>query len=213
MAPSDQSQFSKYYPTLQSVLSDVQSIVPPGQSSNNQQQAAVQSLGNQYTAESSEFRNKMSSSLEDQVDKYIDITHRLNDYNEIYNTNTYIYKELNKEQNRLGDFTNRLKNKIYISKQKSQMYEYETNKMKFYRNLFLVSCGLIIVLLMCASANITQKISSKLFYVILFSLTLVYVIAVSAFVYSNSFRSHTDWNKFYWGNIKNNKATPQCSST
>jgi lipopolysaccharide export LptBFGC system permease protein LptF len=203
-------QITQYYPTLQPLLADIQQMIPAGQSTATQQSNALNNIANTYTAESPEFRAYLESSLEDKVDKYIGISHRLNDFNEIYNTNKYIDKELRKEQYRIDDTTNKLKNKIYISKQKAQMYEYETNKLKFYKNLFLLTVALAITLMVFATYNLNNYIAPKAFYVLTGIAVFIYIVIVFVLLYANSYRSHTDWNKYNWGNISNNSNGQSC---
>jgi lipopolysaccharide export LptBFGC system permease protein LptF len=208
---SGNAQITQYYPTLQSLLSDIQQMVPAGQSTTVQQSNALNNIANTYSAESSEFKTYLESSLEDKVDKYIGISHRLNDFNEIYNTNKYIDKELRKEQSRIDDTTNKLKNKIYISKQKAQMYEYETNKLKFYKNLFLLTVALAIILMVFATYNLNNYIAQKAFYVLSGIAVFIYIGIVFVLLYANTYRSHTDWNKYNWGDISNNNGNNNCS--
>lgn len=212
MATVSTNQINQYYPTLQPLLANIQNIVPAGTTTTDQQRAALETIANKYTAESPEFKQQLTSSLEDQVDKYIGITDKLHDYNEIFNTNTYINKELKKEQKRINDITRDLKNQIYISKQKSQMYEYDTNKLNFYRGILLVSSFVILELFALVAAQLTNIIGSKVFYWIVSISGLVYLAVIISIVYANSFRSNTDWNKFQWGIINGDKTSDQTCS-
>ena len=90
------NEIGQYYPPLQSLLSEIQGMVPPGPSSNAQQGQALSQIVNAATAENAQFKGLLASSLDDQVTKYVDVSNRLNDFNEIYNTNKYIKKELTK---------------------------------------------------------------------------------------------------------------------
>jgi uncharacterized membrane protein len=203
-------QIAQFYPTLQPLLRDIQEMVPAGSSTTQQQSQALTTIANTNTAENQEFKTKLESSLTDHVSKYVGLTHRLNDYNEIYNTNKYIGTELKKADKEMNSVTRKLKNKIHISKQKSQMYEYQRNRLKFLKSLFLVSCFVIIDLLVLVAANLSGLIPTKLFYILIGVSVAIYLFIVYMLVYANSFRSHTDWNKFYWSSVNQEKNSETC---
>jgi hypothetical protein len=206
-AVSDTNNMLQYHSVLQSLLSDVQSSLPSGQSTSSQQQSAVANIATTYSSESTGFKDLMQSSLDDKVGNYVEITHKLNDYNEIYNTNKYIDNELTREKSRMNDLIQKLKNKIYISKQKSQMYEYNANRLKFNKGFFLFCCSFVINLLALAAALLANTISYTKFYVSIAIITIIYISIIVVLLYANSYRTHTDWNKFHWGSIYADKAT------
>lgn len=207
------NEIGQYYPPLQSLLSEIQGMVPPGPSSNAQQGQALSQIVNAATAENAQFKGLLASSLDDQVTKYVDVSNRLNDFNEIYNTNKYIKKELTKADRELEHKEKQLKSMIYITKQKSQMYDYERNKLNFYRNLFLVSCFVIVELLVMVAVHLNGLTSAKWLYTTVGISVAAYLLVVYIIVYSNSYRSHQDWNKFVWGVGPNGTSKQQtCSS-
>ena len=210
MAAATTPQIGQYYPSLKPLLAEIESMVPPGSSTNEQQGYAINEIVNQYTSESPEFKQKLASSLEQQVDKYVDLSHRLTDYNEIYNANSYIAQELGREESGLKDTTTRLKNTIYISKQKSQFYEYQKNKLSFYKGLFLVSCFIIVDVLTVTGSHMSGLISSESLYTITAVSVVIYLFVVYFLIYWNSTRTNTDWNKFNWGSVgtKNSSCPP-----
>ena len=205
------SQISQYYPVLQPLLTRTQEMIPTGASTADQQKEVLNSITNAYNAENSQFKNTLSRSLGSQVDKYIDLSHRLNDYNEIHNTNAYIKNELEKAGGDLKKLTEKLKNKIYISKQKSLLYNYEKNKLAFYKALFLISCFVLVDLMTIVTAHMNGLITIKTLYYIIGITAVIYVIAVYLIAYSNSRRTHTDWNKFVWSSVGSSNAST-CSN-
>jgi len=204
------TDINQYYPTLQPLLGNVQKMVPNGSSTSDGQKNALQEIAYQGTAEDGDFRSKLASSLNDQVSKYIEVSHRLNDYNEIYNTNSYIDKELKTSKKEITGVTQKLKNRIYSSKQKSQLYEYEKNKLSFYKSLFLVSCFVIVDLITLVGVHLQGVISEKTLYVVTGVSAGIYLLIVFVLVYANSFRTHTDWNKFYWESMNKDKNSMSC---
>ena len=201
MSTVNTTQLSQFYPILQPTLTEIQNIVSSGTSTNAQQSQAVAHLANQSTAETTEYKNQLAATLQDQASKYVDLSQRLNDYNEIYNTNAYIAGELHRGEKGMNHTTKQLKNSIYISKQQSVMYEYQKNKLQFYKGLFLVSCFVIIDMLTVTGVHLNGLITSKMLYIVAGVSAVVYLCVVFFLVYSNSYRSHTDWNKYDWSSL------------
>jgi hypothetical protein len=206
--PVDPNTITNFYPVLQPLLANVQSMVPAGtKASGTLQKQALTEIANTQTAENSKFQSKLADSLNAQVNKYIDVSHRLNDYNEIYNTNKYIQRELSSEEIKMNKLNSKLRNQIFSSKQKSQMYEYERNKLQFYKNLLLITSFVAIDLLVITGFHMAGAVTSNFFYMLLGTLGVIYMVVVGTMLYANSFRSHTDWNKFYWASaISDNNA-------
>lgn len=204
------AEISQYYPTLQPLLSDIQDMIPTGKSSNEQQQAALAQISNASVAENQAFKDQLTGSLKSQVDQYVDVSYRLNDYNEIFNTNQYLEKELRSSERKLENLSSKLKNKIFISKQKSQAYEYKRNKIEFYKSLFLLSCFVIVFLITCAGYHLTGGMTPKAFYITTGITIFIYLIIVYLMVYRNSYRSHTDWHKYVWESASQEKNSGTC---
>lgn len=207
------AQIGQYYPTLQPLLSQIQDMVPAGQSTNDQQNQALAQIANQYTSENAQFKGQLASTLNDQVGKYVDLSHRLNDYNEIYNTNAYIDQELSREERELARTTNKLKNSIFVSKQRAMMYEYQREKTNYYKVLVLISCFMAVDLINLSGLNINGRIGDKYMYIYIAISVAIYLAVVGLFTYSNSFRSNTDWNKYNWSNVGSSQATASCPGT
>ncbi len=201
---------SNYLPALQDLLQNIQNITPASSSSSTQQQAALQTIANTGVAENSSFQNLIASSAQSRIDKYIDLSHRLVDYNEIYNTNKYVQGELATETNRMGNLKNNLKNKIFISKQKSMGYRYEKSKTKFLMNLFLFSVFVFIILIALTSAQLAGSLTLTTFYIIVATIVVVYILIILLYISSNAYRTHSDWEKYHFSSMNKDKNSGQC---
>lgn len=209
-APVNAREINKYYPTLQPVLNDINSMLSSTNVTRDDHRRALTELSLQKTAENSQYTEDMRNKLENRVDKYVELSHRLNDYNEIYNTNAYIYNELDRSEQNLDKTTQKLKNTIYISKQKTQMYEYEKNKINFYRSLFLISCFLVIDLISLTGLHMQGGLSAYFLYIWMGISVLVYLIVMFVLIYSYSYRSRTDWDKYMWDSMSKDKNSKSC---
>jgi hypothetical protein len=193
------NQIGQYYPVLQPLMSNIQDMTPPGQVSSEFQGQALTQIANQQTAENPAFIQQLSSSLNDQVDEYIKVSNTLNDYNEIHNTNTYIEKELTQAEREMKRRMDRLKSQIYISKEKTQLYEYDRNRLKFYKALFLVTVFVVIDLLTVTAVHLNGQMSSKTLYTLMGVTMGLYLLVVILVLYANAARTNRDWKKFNWG--------------
>jgi ABC-type multidrug transport system fused ATPase/permease subunit len=193
----------RYYDTAKPLLDTVNKMAPPGTATNaDEQKKILSTIANTYSAEGQSFKDNLSNTLSNQVDKYIEISHRLNDYNEIYNTNKYIQKELGSDNQRIGDVNNKLKNRIFISKQKSQLYRYDIRKYRFMTSILLSSMFLLLILLSMSASNLAGTLSGGKFYTIVGITALIYTCVLVALVINNSYRSPLDWDKSYWLSVK-----------
>jgi hypothetical protein len=209
-APVTATEINKYYPTLQPLLNDINDMLPSTNVTRDHHRRALTELSLQQTAENSQYTQEMKQKLENRVGKYVELSHRLNDYNEIYNTNAYIYNELDKSEQKLSKTTQKLKNTIYISKQKTQMYEYEKNKINFYRTLFLISCFLVIDLISLTGLHMQGGISAYFLYIWMGISVIIYLIVMFVLIYSYSYRSRTDWDKYMWDSMSKDKNSKSC---
>lgn len=209
-APVTATEINKYYPTLQPLLSDINDMLPTTNVTRDTHRRALMDVSMNKTAENNQYTQEMKRKLENRVDKYVELSHRLNDYNEIYNTNAYIYNELEASDHELHKTVQKLKNTIYISKQKAQMYEYEKQKLKFYLALFLISCFLVIDLISLTGLHMQGGISAYFLYIWMSISVVVYLIVMFILVYSYSFRSRTDWDKYMWDSMSKDKNSKSC---
>ena len=104
----------QYLPALQTLLKDIQNMTPAESSTSTQQSQALATIANTGISDNQDFQNLIYSSANQRVSKYIDMSHRLVDYNEIYNTNKYVEGELQDESERIGGLKNNIKNKIFL---------------------------------------------------------------------------------------------------
>jgi lipopolysaccharide export LptBFGC system permease protein LptF len=190
-----------YQKQLEETLSTVRSITRVADNDPLAQKAALTSIANKNMIENQAYLENIKGTLDTQIDKYVSLSHRLNDYNEIYNTNKYIKKELATHNRDMDSLTSNLRNKIYISKQSSQIQSYETNKLRFWRGWFLFSAFVILALCTVAGAHMQGNISENVFYAILGVVAILYLTIFIVMATANAYRSHLDWYKYYWASM------------
>jgi hypothetical protein len=205
------SQVATYFPALQPFMTEVQNLTPKTGSTAQHKKDAVRKIALGKVTASPEFMDEVNGKLKQQVDKYVEMTHRLHDYNEVYNTNMYIANELMRNDKNIEKTKKKLKNTIYASKQKAQTYEYETHRWKYYRTLFLITAFVVIDLITLVGVHIAGGISAAYFYTMMGIIAFLYTIAIIIVIYSNSFRSRYDWDKYMWHGINQSDPNSSCS--
>lgn len=127
----------------------------------------------------------------------------LNNYNEIHGTNTYLQSIGSVERERLHGLLNRLRSVLlkmkydYMLKQRT-VEEYKTRMTILQTLILAVSSILILVILFYQEKLGVQLLSSIVLVVIILFVLIVFLITRA-----NTFRTESNWNKFYWGPIKN----------
>lgn len=210
MASVSTSQVSTYFPALQPFMTEVQNLTPKTGSTTQHKKDAVKKIALGKVAESQKFIDEIKNQLKDKVDKYVELTHRLHDYNEVYNTNMYIENELMRNDRNIEKTKTKLKNTIYVSKQKAQTYEYEKNRWQYYRMIFLITAFVVIDLITLVAVHMSGGITAMYLYTLMGIITFLYVVVIIVVIYSNSFRSRYDWDKYMWHGL-NQPNSNSCS--
>jgi uncharacterized membrane protein len=140
--------------------------------------------------------------------KYLDNTHYLNDYNEIYNTNTYLDDKTSTEVQRLDQIYGRMRSTLLRIKQEYMLKKFAISEINFHSYvLFVIALFIFTFIIM-----LTMYIENKLSHGILFSTVVITCIILLAIiimvVLANNQRKETNWNQYYWDPIENkNKKT------
>jgi len=145
-----------------------------------------------------------SDILESNKVMYLDLTHKLNDYNEIYNLNTYLDSANTSELDRLKYTNETLKTRILKLKQE---YLAEDSGVKLYtfRINVLYFTAIIIAIVLCIAAFYAEgKISSKIASIFSMGLIIVYFIILLFVVKANIERRNHAYDQYYWDQVQKN---------
>lgn len=135
-------------------------------------------------------------------DDYIMSSVFLNNYNEIHGTNTYLQTVGSVEKERLHGMLNRLRSVLlkmkydFMLKQRT-VEEYKVRLTILQLLIMTVSSILILVILFYQ-----EKLGAQLLSLILIVVIVVFILIVYLVVRANTFRTETNWNKFYWGPMR-----------
>jgi hypothetical protein len=158
----------------------------------------VTNAGKSNNAINSDYLGILRSSLDGQVQNFANNSLRLMDYSDMYANNAYIRNELQEDTGRSAKRTAALRNNIFISKQNSQEYIYQTNRHKFMLFSLMLSVCTIFIVLGILRLAMRDIIKDSMTIFLIFVLSLVYIIAMVAMITRNAYRTRLDWTKFVW---------------
>ena len=148
--------------------------------------------------------DEINNNFSDIKATFLDNTHQLNNYNEIYNMNKYVEGIQNMEVKRKQDMNENLKSRIMKLKQEYMLIEYKRNALKMKANIMLFSSIIIALCFMCVSLFLMEKLNKTLTIIIVSVLIVFYIFMVIIIVKSNSHRRFNSWTQYYWSDMKKN---------
>lgn len=142
--------------------------------------------------------NLQIDGLENQKKIFKDLTHQLNNYNEIYNLNSHLQEAGDSEYQRLFKTNEILKSKIMSLKQEYMLNEWRISYMNMKNNLIYYSIIMIGLIMAFVGMFLKQMIPLNILVIIVSVLALIYILAVVLVVKSNSKRRNDNWSQYYW---------------
>ena len=138
------------------------------------------------------------SLLETNKVKYLDLTHKLNDYNEIYNVNTYV-KDTNALQlERFNATNNNLRTRLLRMKQEYMLKEHDISEYRFRTNIIYFTFIIISFVLIIATMFMLDKMSGTIAMVVSISVLLVYLIILMFVMKAQANRKKNSYNQYYF---------------
>ena len=133
--------------------------------------------------------------------EYLDITHKLNDYNEIYNVNKHISKATTEEMSKLKEINDNLKVRILKLKQEYLLYENGLHTYRFRCNIMYFTFIIVSALILLIGYYFENKINNMWTFIIFTSTCITYLVMVLIFIKNNSNRRSYAYHQFYWKNM------------
>jgi cytochrome c oxidase subunit IV len=131
---------------------------------------------------------------------YKDSTNQLNNFNEIYNMNTYVSNINKKEIDRINDYNKTLSTRVLQLKQDYLLKEYKVYNYQFWYNVMYFTIVMSGIGLAVIAFYLTNKeaISFTLVLVFLGVLSLLYLMIIISVLSLKIIRRNNSWNQFYW---------------
>lgn len=134
--------------------------------------------------------------------KYLDITTKLNDYNEIESLNKHMMSANTQELGKLRTFNNQLKTKLLKAKQSYMLMDYGIHEYEMINNI--LGFTIIVVCLALFIVSRVSKENKKMLVWICMGIALFYLIVVLVVLKHNSSRRTYAWSQWYWSPVKKN---------
>lgn len=146
-----------------------------------------------------------TNSLESNKIKYLDLTHKLNDYNEIYSVNSYLKEANTDELYRLKTTNEALKSKVLTLKQNYMMKSHDIAEYKFRINIMYFTAIIIALVIIFVALYSMESISKRLAIILSSTVGVIYLIFLLFIVRLNSERRKYAYDQFYWNPIKQSR--------
>lgn len=134
--------------------------------------------------------------------KYLDITTKLNDYNEIENLNKHVNSANTQELGKLRTFNNQLQTKLLKAKQNYMLMDYGIHEYDMINNI--LGFTIIVVSLALFVVSRTSPENKKTLVWTCLGIALFYLIIVLVILKQNSSRRTYAWSQWYWSPMKKN---------
>lgn len=138
------------------------------------------------------------NAISEEKEIYKDLTHQLNNYNEIYNLNLYLQKQGNTEFSKLSKANETLKGKIMNEKQQYLTNDYKINYYEMKNAIMTITLITIGLTMIVTGFLLKEIIDIKIASIILGIFALIQLLIVYFIVKVNSTRRQTLWNQYYW---------------
>jgi ABC-type lipoprotein release transport system permease subunit len=129
---------------------------------------------------------------------YLQNTHTLNDYNEIYGTNTYLDDKTSSEVQRLQQHLDRMRSTKLRMKQDYLLKKFAVHELEFNFTLLSVVAFFVFAFVVLLTMHMQNKLSYFTLFATIGLVSAVLFIAVTFTVMHNNKRKETNWYQFYW---------------
>lgn len=140
--------------------------------------------------------------IETEKTNFKDLTHQLNNYNEIFNLNSYLAEQGKSEEIRLMKTNETLKSQVLQMKQTYLGHEYKKNFLDMKSNIVFLTIVTFALMFVLVGLHMKQKLATNWMFVGIGVLAVVYLILVISIVRRNAQRRKLNWSQYYWQNIE-----------
>lgn len=146
----------------------------------------------------------LSYTLALEKNNFINLTHQMNNYNEIYNMNKYVSNVNMNELERLAFVSENLKSKVLKLKQEYMLYDVSMKKIGFWVNILYFTLVLICLTFFAIAfynkgvAENNIVITDTILYIIIGVLGVVYLIVLIVLLATNIRRRKYFYDQYYW---------------
>lgn len=137
--------------------------------------------------------------VEEDIRNFKDVTHQLNNYNEIYNLNQHISSENKKASGTLRRTNEVLKTGVMSEKEAFFLSEHKKNMYIMKRNVMYMSLIVFGGFFILAALMMDGVLTKKRLYIALGVGVFLWLVLLAMIVGKTPARRLNDWSMYYWG--------------
>lgn len=145
---------------------------------------------------------KLDSKFTDIKIDFLNNTHQLNNYNEIYSMNKHVDGIQNIERQKLEGVNENIKTRIMKLKQEYMLIDYKRNALIMKSRVMIFSSVIIALCFILAALFLMEIINQTVMFVTIVVLCIIYLFVVIMIIKSNSHRRYYSWSQYYWAEMK-----------
>lgn len=136
--------------------------------------------------------------IETEKQNYMDLTHQLNNYNEIYNLNSHLSAMGNEDNVRLMATNETLKSQVLRMKQMYLLEERRQLLNTVYHNILYLTMVVFGLGAILTAVTLKGSLPTKVFYIMLGILVAIYFLWIVSMVRRVAQRRVLNINQYYW---------------
>ena len=134
---------------------------------------------------------------------YLNITHKLNDYNEINNLNQHLLDSNTIELNHLTLLNNQIITKLMKMKQDYMLTDYAIQESSMYSNILAFTIIVVcLTIFFVARTSNEDKAAINILIWICVAIGIIYLIILIIILRSNIKRRKYAWSQWYWNPVE-----------
>lgn len=146
--------------------------------------------------------SSIKTALDNNKNTFLDLTHQLNNYNEIYNVNSYLKNMNALEYDRLSRTNENIKAKVLKMKQEYLLLEYGKHENKMRTNIMLITMVIVSIISVVFGFYCQDKLDKNMSIMIAVGILIFYFLIILFILKANAKRRKYDWNQYYWLEMK-----------
>lgn len=139
-----------------------------------------------------------AKNIDNSVTNFKGYTHQINNYNEIYNLNKYMYDVNSSEEGRLNTTNETLKSAVLKARQNYLSMDREQQLAKFKSRLLYLSILTLCIVFVLIGLLMSNLLNIFIVSVAITIILIIYLVVSFVWMLANTDRRNTNWNQYYW---------------
>lgn len=133
---------------------------------------------------------------------YLDLTHQLNNYNEIYNLNFYLKNMNTLELDKMNKANQNIRAKVLRMKQEYLLMDYGIHEHKMRANILYTTLVVATVIFCVTAFFVKGSMDKNTVIMISIVIGVLYLVIMLFILSANAKRRKYAWDQYYWSEMK-----------